>query len=79
MDEKDHSVRPLGRARDGGPDLALSFRNAIFPFWWRLSPLFYQGGRGSTQWSARVRALANDGVSPYSLERKSQKATHRDR
>jgi hypothetical protein len=45
MDEKDRSVRPSGRAKGGGPGLALSFRNAIFPSWLRLSPLFYQGGQ----------------------------------
>ncbi len=44
-DEKDLLVRPLGRARDGSPGLALGFRNAMFPSCWRLSPLFYQGGQ----------------------------------
>jgi hypothetical protein len=43
--EKDLSVRPLGRARDGGPGLRLGFRNAIFASWRRLSPLFHQGGQ----------------------------------
>jgi hypothetical protein len=45
MDEKDQSVRPLGRARGGDPGLALSFRNAMFPSWCLLSPLFHQGGQ----------------------------------
>jgi hypothetical protein len=30
-DEKDLLVRPLGRARGGGPGLGLGFRNAVFP------------------------------------------------
>ena len=29
----------------GGQPLGLGFRNALFPSWWRLSPLFYQDGQ----------------------------------
>jgi hypothetical protein len=43
--EKDLSIRPLGRARGGGPGLRLGFRNAMCASWLRLSPLFHEGGQ----------------------------------
>ena len=45
VDEKDLSVRPLGRTRGGGPGLKLGCRNAIFGSWRRLSPLFHEGAQ----------------------------------
>jgi hypothetical protein len=61
-DEKDLLVRPLGRARDGSPGLALGFRNAMFPSCWRLSPLFYQGGQIFI-FSAPISCLGNGCIS----------------
>jgi hypothetical protein len=43
------ATRPFAAGRISlkiiAPGLALSFRNAMFPSWCRLSPLFYQGGQ----------------------------------
>jgi hypothetical protein len=38
LNEKDRSIRPLGRAKGRGPRLRFGFRNAIFP------SLFRRGG-----------------------------------
>jgi hypothetical protein len=50
-DEKDPSVRPLGRAREVRPWLVLRFRNARFP---SLFPLWFQS---LFQWWAAAKSF----------------------